>query len=142
VTAVPADDRPAILWPFYGFRIMFFIAWGLLATALVGVVLRLRGRLYVSRRFLRLLTWLTPFGVFAVWGGWVTAESGRQPWVVYNQLRTADAVSSLATWPVAVSIAVLAVLYATLATVWIRTVRRYVHEGPPRPEPEQAEALS
>ncbi|MEV7343813.1 cytochrome ubiquinol oxidase subunit I [Streptomyces sp. NPDC093544] len=142
VTTIPAADRPALLWPFYGFRIMFFIAWGLLATALVGVVLRLRGRLYVSRRFLRLLTWLTPFGVFAVWGGWVTAEGGRQPWVVYNQLRTADAVSSLATWSVAVSIAVLAVVYATLATVWIRTVRRYIHEGPPRPEPVRAEASS
>jgi cytochrome d ubiquinol oxidase subunit I len=38
---------------------------------------------------------MTPIGLLGIWGGWVTAETGRQPWIVYGKLLTAQAVSPL-----------------------------------------------
>ena len=64
-----------------------------IAVGLAGAVLWLTGRLYTSRWFLRTLVWVSPLGFLAVLAGWFTAEVGRQPWVVYGLLRTADAVS-------------------------------------------------
>jgi len=77
---------------FYGFRAMFFGWLLMLAVAIVGVVLRLAGRLYSTRWFHKLLVGLVPIGMIAIWGGWVTAETGRQPWIVYGKLLTAQAV--------------------------------------------------
>ena len=89
----PPEDRPNPIIPFFAFRIMVGIGLIMIAVGIVGSVLWLTGRLYSSRWFLRVLTWVSPLGFLAVLAGWFTAEVGRQPWTVYGVLRTADAVS-------------------------------------------------
>ena len=89
----PPEDRPNPIIPFFAFRIMVGIGLIMVAVGVVGAVLWLTGRLYTSRWFLRILTWVSPLGFLAVLAGWFTAEVGRQPWTVYGILRTADAVS-------------------------------------------------
>ncbi len=81
---------------FWGFRVMFLAALLMFGTVFYATILRLRRKLWTSRRFHRFLLWTTPVGILAILGGWATAETGRQPWVVFGQLRTADAVSHLA----------------------------------------------
>ncbi|WP_089104238.1 cytochrome ubiquinol oxidase subunit I [Streptomyces hyaluromycini] len=126
----PPDERPNMWSAFYGFRAMYFTALAMFATAFAGLVLRLRGRLFTSPRFLRWLVWMTPAGIIAITGGWITAETGRQPWVVYGRLRTADAVSHLSLTEAALSLTGFVLLYATLLTLWIRYIVRTVKAGP------------
>ena len=89
----PADRQPNMGLVFYGFRAMYVTAIAMFAMAVVSLWLRLRGRLYDTRWFLRTLVWMTPAGLIATIGGWYTAEIGRQPYVIYGLLKTADAVS-------------------------------------------------
>ena len=130
INTIPADDRPNVYALFYGFRVMFYSALLMFATAMVGLYLRLRRKLYTSRRFLRWVTWTTPIGVLAIIGGWITAEAGRQPWVVYGQLRTGSAVSHLASGSLIFSLAGFVCLYLAMLTVWIAYVVRQVKRGP------------
>src|SRR5260370_10371636 len=72
---------------------MYGVAIAMFALASASFWLRWRGKLFSSRWFLIALAWMTPSGIFATLGGWYTAEIGRQPYVIYGLLRTADAVS-------------------------------------------------
>jgi len=130
LSLVPNKLRPKVLPIFYGFRVMFFGWLLMLLAVIVGVFLRLRGRLYDSRWFHRLLLAMTPLGIFAIWGGWVTAEEGRQPWIVNGQLPTAAAVSPLHAWSVLTSFTVLVAIYLTLLGTYVWYVARAVRQGP------------
>jgi cytochrome bd ubiquinol oxidase subunit I len=130
LSLTPANLRPSLLTTFYGFRVMWF-GWALMvAVAMAGVILRLRGRLYSTGWFHKLLLWMIPSGFLAVWGGWVLAETGRQPWLVYGKLLTAAAVSPLKTWPVIISLAAFVLFYVGLLGTYIWYVARAVREGP------------
>lgn len=126
----PPDLQPPMLFTFYGFRLMFYAAILMFTVTAIGVVLRLRGRLYTTRWFHRLVFWMLPAGVLAIIGGWVTSETGRQPWVVYGQLRTADAVSPLAPGAVVASLTLFLLTYAALLTLYIFYVARAIRRGP------------
>jgi cytochrome d ubiquinol oxidase subunit I len=102
----------------------------MLAVAMIGVLLRLRGRLFEARWFHKLLLAVTPIGIIAIWGGWVTAETGRQPWIVNGQLRTADAVSSLKPWAVLASLIMFVAIYLALLGTYAWFVARVVRQGP------------
>jgi cytochrome bd ubiquinol oxidase subunit I len=126
----PPALRPNVLATFYGFRVMFYGSLVMFAAAMMGVVLRLRGRLYAARWFHRLVLVSLPMGVLAIISGWVLAETGRQPWIVYGKLLTADAVSPLHTWPVVGSLSLFTVVYGSLVGAYIYYVARVVRQGP------------
>jgi len=141
LSLTPKALRPDIVTTFYGFRVMWFGWLLMLAVAMGGVFLRLRGRLYSTRWFHKLLIVMVPTGFLAIWGGWVLAETGRQPWLVYGKLLTADAVSPLKTWPVVISLAAFVLFYVALLGTYIWYVARVVREGPddgPLAEPNGA----
>jgi cytochrome d ubiquinol oxidase subunit I len=102
----------------------------MIALLLGGIALRLRGRLYSARWFHRVLVGFVPVGFVAIWAGWVLAETGRQPWLVYGQLPTAAAVSPLRTWAVLTSLIVFVLLYLALLGMYVWFVARAVREGP------------
>ncbi len=94
------EDRPGMLVPFYGFRMMVGIAMTVLLVALWGALLAWRGRLAdgtiaQQRWFLRAVVALAPLPYLGVWVGWWTREVGRQPWVVYGLMRTSEGVSRM-----------------------------------------------
>jgi cytochrome d ubiquinol oxidase subunit I len=126
----PENLRPAMLPTFYSFRVMWWPTLLMIAVVLGGIALRLRGRLYSTRWFHKLLVALVPIGFVAVWAGWVLAETGRQPWLVYGQLPTAAAVSPLRPWSVLTSLIVFVVLYLALLGAYVWWVARTVREGP------------
>jgi cytochrome bd ubiquinol oxidase subunit I len=72
--------------------------------------------------------------------GWIFTEMGRQPWVVYGTMRTADGVSpSVGPASVATSMIVFTVLYGVLAVVEVTLLVRYARKGPdPLPPPDEA----
>jgi cytochrome d ubiquinol oxidase subunit I len=131
----PAANRPDMAATFWGFRTMFFGALLMFGTAFAATVLRMRNRLWIARRFHRFLLWATPAGILSILGGWVTAEAGRQPWVVFGHLRTADAVSRLAPGEVLFSFVGFTVLYLVMLIAYVAYVVRTVRIGPERDDP-------
>ena len=129
--AFPVEDRPPVLIPFFGFRVMVGMGLIMLAVSWLGIFLRWRGRLEVTRWFLWGTFLSFPTGFIAVLSGWYTAEVGRQPWVVYGLLRTSDAVTpSLTTRDVVISLTVYVVVYVLFAGFGIFYIYKLLREGP------------
>jgi cytochrome d ubiquinol oxidase subunit I len=127
---VPKQLRPAMLPTFYGFRLMWWSSVVMLAVAMIGIALRLRGRLYSARWFHKLVVAMVPSGIVATWAGWVLAETGRQPWLVYGKLLTADAVSPLHPATVLTTLIAFVLIYLALLGTYVWYVARVVREGP------------
>lgn len=135
---VPASERPPVKPVFYAFRVMLAVGTLMLLLSLVSLLQWWRGRLYDSRALLTGWRWMTLAGFVAMLSGWYVTEIGRQPYVIYGLMRTADAVSPiLAAASVMTSLIVYVVVYAIVfgAGVWYLT--RLVKKGPLPHEPPQ-----
>ena len=127
----PKEDRPPVLIPFFGFRIMVGMGLVMLAVSWFGNLLRWRGTLETKRWFLWCTYLSFPTGFIAVLTGWYTAEVGRQPWVVYGLLRTRDAVTpSLTAGDVAFSLAGYVLVYAVVYSFGLYYIYRLLRDGP------------
>jgi cytochrome d ubiquinol oxidase subunit I len=140
----PPDARPPVAPVFFAFRVMVGMWVVMMAITVWAWWLAWRRRLFDSRGFLRAATWALPSGYIAVTAGWITTEVGRQPFVVYGLMRTADAVSpSLTGADVAVSLLAYVVVYAIVfgAGLYylVRLVRKGLPEDVPAREPRLAE---
>ena len=137
LNSVPPADRPPVQVVFQAWHLMIAVGIVLILIMLIGLYLWWRKRLERTRWYLRLLQYAIPLPIVATTLGWMTAEIGRQPWVVQGQLRTTDAVSStVSTGQVATTLAIFVVLYAVLFYFWLMVVRRIVRKGPDEVEPE------
>lgn len=113
---------------------VLFIAIGVLACFLW---IRKR-RLWDQRWMLRILVSSIVLTEVATLSGWWTAEFGRQPWIVWQILRTADAESPNVTTPqVVFSIGMFVVLYALVFVVFLRLLDKKIKDGPPDPPDEE-----
>ena len=124
-------DRPPVHIPFFGFRVMVGLGLVMIAIGLLGVALRPKDRLYKARWFLRICVACLPIGFIAVLAGWFVTEVGRQPWVVYGLLRTAEAASPAVNWPsVLVSLVLFVVVYGVIFGAGVYYMVRLVQRGP------------
>lgn len=131
LTSVPKEDRPYVPAVFFSFRIMVGIGLLMVFIGLVGTYLVIRKKITEKKWFLKLLVLSAPLGFVALLTGWFTAEIGRQPWVVYNYLRTADAVSPLETWQVATSLISIILVYGVVfGFFYMRYLFRIIKGGP------------
>ena len=142
LTDFPRDERPPVLIPFWTFRLMVGCAVIMLALAWVGSWLARDGRLERHRRLLWATALSFPLGFFATLMGWYTAEVGRQPWVVYGMLRTADATTPFLTpRDVALSLAMFAAVYALIFTAGAIYIYQMLRRGP-QPTPVEHHATN
>lgn len=96
LTAFPRDQWPDyVALVYYAYHIMVGLGTIYIAIALLGVFLLWRGMLFEARWMLWIILLATPFPYISTTAGWVTAEVGRQPWLVFGLLRTADGLSPL-----------------------------------------------
>jgi cytochrome d ubiquinol oxidase subunit I len=105
----------------------------LLLIALLAVFLLWRRKLYESKAMLWALMLAFPFTMIANIAGWATAETGRQPWVVYGLLHTSDAASPADSVPAGTALFTLlgfAGLYLLLGILYLMLLVRIVAEGP------------
>ena len=94
--AFPTSDWPPVVITHLGFQVMVATGTYLALLGVIIAVLAIRKRDLVERRWLmRALVVAAPLGFVAVEAGWVVTEIGRQPWIIYNVLRTADAVTPM-----------------------------------------------
>ena len=102
----------------------------MIGLGLWGAWLVWRKRLADNRLFLRFAVAMGPAGFVAVIAGWIVTEVGRQPWVVYGVLRTADAVSAVTTGSVATSLLIYITVYAVVFVAGAIYILRLLDEGP------------
>ncbi len=123
----PPSERPPMGIVFYAFRVMVGIGMLMLGLGFWSLWLRHRGKLYENVWMLRAAVWMGPSGFVAVLAGWVVTEVGRQPYTVYNLLRTADSASPIHAAAVASSLIAFVVVYFALfgaGTVYILRLMR------------------
>ncbi len=127
----PTIDWPPVALTFLAYHNMVAIGTLLLVEMLAAALLVRRGTLETHRTWLRVLMWSTPLPMLAIQLGWMTAEVGRQPWLVYGVFRTPDGVSdNVATSDLVLSIALFAVAYVVIAWLWVRLFLAEVRRGP------------
>jgi cytochrome d ubiquinol oxidase subunit I len=134
------DDVPRDQWPdniellYYAYHVMAGLGTLLIGIMLLGAWLAWRGRLVDARPVLWILMLAFPFPYIATTAGWMTAELGRQPWIVYGLMRTADGVSpNVQTGDVVFSVLGFMGLYALLGILYVLLVLRQVGVGPEAP---------
>jgi cytochrome bd ubiquinol oxidase subunit I len=124
------EDRPNATIVFWSFRIMVGMGLLMLLLGVLGLVLRLRNKLYDTRWFQRFAMALAPSGLIALLAGWITTEVGRQPWVVYGVLRTSDAVSPVSAQQVGTSLLIFIVVYFLVFGTGIYYMLKLMAKGP------------
>jgi cytochrome d ubiquinol oxidase subunit I len=131
LTDFPRADRPPVSVPFFAFRIMVGCGLIMLALAWLGTWLRRKGRLERSRMLLWLIFLSFPLPFIAILTGWFTAEVGRQPWIVYGVLRTADAMTPFLTARAALtSLIVFCSVYTLIFAFGVVYIYRLLRAGP------------
>jgi cytochrome d ubiquinol oxidase subunit I len=134
--AVAPADRPPVNVVRFAFQTMVGIGSLLALLSIVYLVVRLRyRRLPESTWFYRALVLAGPLSLVALISGWVVTEAGRQPWVVYHVMRTAEAVTGAGGIPV--GYATLAVVYLGLAAVVICVLLRLYRAPLAQPTPAE-----
>jgi len=124
------ENRPNSLIVFWSFRLMVGLGLSMIALGAWSLFLRRGSRIFTTRLFLRAALWMGPAGLVAILAGWVTTEVGRQPWVVYGVLRTADAVSPHGVGPLALTLALFVVAYFFVFGAGTVYVLRMLRKGP------------
>jgi cytochrome d ubiquinol oxidase subunit I len=135
----PRDRQPLMGWVFYGFRLMYGIAIVMFGLGVASLWLRWQGRLFTTRWFLRALVVMAPSGVIATLGGWYVAETGRQPWVIYGILRTADAISPVPAGALLSTLIAFVCIYTLFMIAFLFFALHMIRRGP-QAAPSHAEA--
>ncbi|MBL0059740.1 MAG: cytochrome ubiquinol oxidase subunit I [Elusimicrobia bacterium] len=127
----PKEDRPPVAVSFHSYHVMVGLGFFMMGLTGLAAWLRARGRLFEQRGLL----WTFVFAVLAPVAanqlGWVAAEVGRQPWIVYGLLRTSEALSPVVRAnQVLGSILMFGVIYALLFAVWVSVIDHKIKQGP------------
>jgi len=126
--AFPPADRPPVLINFIAFKLMVALGVYFALITLYGWVRR--NRLTESPLLLKLMLISIPLPYVAAEAGWVLAEVGRQPWIVYGLMRTSDAASPVAGSQVLISLAAFIVVYGLLGCLGFYLMAKHAMKGP------------
>jgi cytochrome bd ubiquinol oxidase subunit I len=131
LTNFPAQDRPPVAIPFFAFRIMVGCGLLMLFLAWYGSYLSVKECIDSKRWMLWAVFLGFPLPWIAILTGWFTAEVGRQPWIIYGVMRTAQAVTpSLTTREAAISLAVGCAVYSFIFASGLYYIHRLLRDGP------------
>ena len=127
---IPDDEEPPVGIVFWSFRIMVGIGFAMLGLGLWSLLARARRKLYDWPMLHRAALVMAPSGFVAVLAGWITTEVGRQPYVIYNLLRTADAASPLDAPAVGASLLAFVVVYFFVFGAGVWYILHLMHKPP------------
>lgn len=135
LNSFPENERPPVNIVFQAYHLMVAIGMVLIAISLLGIFFWWRGNLFEKK-------WLLWIFVFSVLGpqianqvGWITAEVGRQPWIVYGLLKTSEALSkAVEAGQVLFSLILFIIIYLFLFILFIYLLNEKIQHGPELPE--------
>jgi len=129
----PKEDRPNSTVVFWSFRIMAGLGVLMILMSVAGLVLRRKSKLFESKMFQRFVLVMGPSGFVSLLAGWVTTEAGRQPWVVYGVMRTAQAVSPVTAQQVGTTLLIFVIVYTLVFGTGIYYLLKLLRTGPALP---------
>jgi cytochrome d ubiquinol oxidase subunit I len=131
-TAFGAGDYMPIIWlTYWAFRWMIGLGALAMLVAVVGLWLTRKGNLNLKKWQWNTAIWMVPLPLLAISVGWMFTEMGRQPWIVFGLMKTADGVSpGVSASDVLISLIVFTLLYGALAVVEFKLLMKTVKAGP------------
>ncbi len=125
---ISKEDHPPVMVTHFAFQIMVGIGTFLMLLALIYFISLKKKSWYNSKWFLKLFIIATPLGFIAVEAGWTVTEVGRQPWIIYNVMRTTDAVTPMP--GVQYSFYLFTAIYVSLTFAVIYLLKRQIQMVP------------
>jgi cytochrome d ubiquinol oxidase subunit I len=133
---VPRQDWPPVALTFQAFHLMVGLGFLFILLTGLGCYFRWRGTLFEKRWLMAIFVAAVPLPYLANQLGWVTAEVGRQPWIVYGLLRTSDGLSeAVSRGQTLGSMLMFLLIYGLLFAIWLHVLNDKIQRGP---EPMQA----
>ena len=129
--AFPEDQRPPVFETFLSFRLMVGLGGLFILLSSLALFLSWQDRLEKYPLFLKIMLFTIPLPYLAGELGWIVAEVGRQPWIVYGVLKTSEAASrSVSVTQVTVSLVGFTLLYSFLGLIDMYLLAKYAKKGP------------
>jgi cytochrome d ubiquinol oxidase subunit I len=124
----PVDERPPVLLTFISFRMMVLLGTYFILATITGFVLR--NRLVENPWYLKIMLFSIPLPYLAIEFGWIVAEVGRQPWIVYGLMKTSDAASPIAGSQVLFSLIAFVLVYGIVGAIGFGLIAKNAKKGP------------
>jgi cytochrome d ubiquinol oxidase subunit I len=128
----PKENWPPVNFIFQTYHIMVGIGILSIAMGLLGAFLLLTKKIYEAKLYLSILPFLIPLPHIAHETGWISAEVGRQPWIIYGLMKTADGASVVVSASdILSSLIMFLLVYLLLFIMFIMLFLKFVKNGPP-----------
>lgn len=122
---IPKENHPPVMITHFAFQIMVGMGMTMMLIALIYFIALWKKKQWLTSAWLlKLFVAATPLGFIAVEAGWTVTEVGRQPWIIYNVMRTADAVTPMP--GISYSFYLFSAVYVSLAMVVIFMLYRQI----------------
>jgi len=139
---IPAQNHPPLQATFQTYHLMV-IFWGvMLIIAIAAFIMDRKDRIKDKKWAQRILIWAPLAPLAAIQCGWMAAEIGRQPWIVWGLQRTSEGVSAALTVPPAqiiITLLLFVVVYLLIAIIYLRVVFKLIKKGPQLESGESAQ---
>lgn len=127
------EDRAPVQITFQAYHLMVALYGAILLWLIFAVVAwrKFATGKEAPKGLLKALMWAPLFPMLAIQAGWMVAEVGRQPWIVWGLLRTNDAISmSVDSVELLITILLFVVVYAFMLVMYVRIIKRIIKTGP------------
>lgn len=127
----PEDVRPPLFLTFQTYHVMIALGGLFALISIIGLILMVRKKIYDTEWYLKILLLAIPLPIISNEMGWMAAEIGRQPWAIYNVLKTVDAASVVVpAWQILATIIMFTILYTILFVFFIKFLVALIKKGP------------
>jgi cytochrome d ubiquinol oxidase subunit I len=127
----PQDEIPPLFLTFVSYHNMVLLGVYFIFITSLATFLYWKKKLWDKKKVLKIFVWSVPLPVIACQLGWITAEVGRQPWIVYKLLRTSEAASiTVSAGEILFSIILFGVIYLLLGSLFLYVLFKEVKHGP------------
>ncbi|RJP69382.1 MAG: cytochrome ubiquinol oxidase subunit I [Ignavibacteriales bacterium] len=131
INEFPKDEIPPLFLTFVSYHNMVILGMYFIFIMALTLFLIRKDKLWEKKKVLKLLAWSIPLPLIACQLGWIAAEVGRQPWIVYKLMKTRDAVSvTVGTGELLFSIILFGLIYILLLSVFLFLLKRKINHGP------------
>ncbi len=127
---IPEDRRPPILITHLAFQIMVGLGFLMMGISILYFYLRWKRKNYIDKKWwLWLIALATPIGFIALEAGWTVTEVGRQPWIIYEIMRTEDAVTPMPGIQYSLLLVLIIYSFLTAVVIWLMSRQiKHIHQ--------------
>jgi len=131
INEFPRENIPPLFLTFVSYHNMVLLGLYFIFIMALASYLLYKKKLFENKKILTVLKWSVPLPLIAIQLGWIAAEVGRQPWIVYHLMKTKDAVSfTVGTGELLFSIILFALIYILLGSVFLTLLFKKIKHGP------------